>query len=153
MLYEHAAGVFLNAAERFAEWLRARQNADGSWPLTIDRDGNVVVPTVGPGDIPNIAIALLRLHHVTRKPVYLDVACRALRYSLTVQVIPGSDHPYSDDPTLSGASGHGIRTTTSPSPATKLPTMCAAFCSRSTTCCKAIEVCDVRAGSTRGGVQ
>lgn len=99
MLYEHTRqSVFLNAAERFAEWLRARQNADGSWPLTIDRDGNVVVPTVGPGDIPNIAIALLRLHHVTRKPVYLDVACRALRYSLTVQVIPGSDHPYSDDP-------------------------------------------------------
>jgi hypothetical protein len=33
--------------------------AAGAWPLTIGRDGNVVMPTIGPGDVPNIAVALL----------------------------------------------------------------------------------------------
>jgi hypothetical protein len=91
---------FLAAAERFASWLIAHQRADGAWALTIDRDGNIVVPTVGPGDIPNIAIAFLRLHHVTGKTPYLDSALRALRYSLSVQVLPGSDQPYSADPNV-----------------------------------------------------
>lgn len=91
---------FLSGAERFAGWLIEHQREDGAWPLTIDRDGNVVVPTVGPGDVPNIAIALLRLHQVTGKVRYLDAALRALRYSLTVQVLPDSDHPYSSDPNV-----------------------------------------------------
>jgi hypothetical protein len=101
LLYEQTQrNAFLQAAERFADWLIAHQNANGSWPLTIDRDGNVVVPTAGPGDIPNIAIAFFRMHHVTQKTAYLDVAGRALRYSLTMQIIPDSDHPYSDDPNV-----------------------------------------------------
>ena len=91
---------FLNAAERFAGWLMKHVRQDGAWPLTIDRDGNVVVPTVGPGDIPNIAIAFLRLHHITKTPEYMAVTLKALHYSVTVQVLPGSDQPYSDDPNV-----------------------------------------------------
>jgi hypothetical protein len=93
-------GDFLAAAEQFVTWLLSRQRDDGAWPLTIDRDGNVVVPTVGPGDIPNIAIALLRLHAVTRKHQYRDAAMRALRYSLSVQILPASNQPYCDDPNV-----------------------------------------------------
>jgi uncharacterized protein YyaL (SSP411 family) len=89
---------FLAAAEQFAAWLLARQREDGAWPLTIDRDGNIVVPTVGPGDVPNIAIALLRLHTVTRNAHYRDAAFQALRYSLSVQIVPGGGQPYADDP-------------------------------------------------------
>ncbi len=91
---------FLAAGEAFARWLIVHQQADGAWPLTIDRDGNIVVPTVGPGDIPNIAIALLRLYGVSHQEIYLEAAQRALRYSLSVQVLPESDHPYSDDPNV-----------------------------------------------------
>jgi hypothetical protein len=91
---------YLNAAGRFANWLVARQREDGSWPLTIDRDDNIIVPTAGPGDIPNIAIAFLRLHYVTNHTIYLDAACRALRYSLAMQIIPDSDHPHSNDPNV-----------------------------------------------------
>lgn len=96
-LYEQTGEAgYLAAAERFAAWLLARQRGDGAWPLTIDRDGNIVVPTVGPGDMPNIAIALLRLHRATAQQRYLDAALLALRYVLGVQVLPGS--PYGDDP-------------------------------------------------------
>jgi len=91
---------FLEAAERFAAWLLAHQRDDGAWPLTIDRDGNIVVATVGPGDMPNIAVALLRLHSVTGQARYLDAAQLALRYSLAVQILPGGAHPYSDDPNV-----------------------------------------------------
>ncbi len=87
---------FLNAARRFADWHIGIQRPNGAWPMTIDRDGHVVMPTIGPGDIPNIGIALLRLHLVTREAAYLDSALRAFRYSLTTQVVPGSQHPYSD---------------------------------------------------------
>jgi hypothetical protein len=98
-LYERTEqAAFLESAHRFARWLMARQREDGAWPLTVDRDGNVVVPTVGPGDIPNIAVALLRLHHVTGEQAYLEAALRAFRYSLSKQVLPGSDQPYADDP-------------------------------------------------------
>ena len=68
--------------------------------MTLDRDGNVVVPTVGPGNVPNIAVALLRLHHVTDEARYLDAALLAFRYSLSMQVLPGSDQPYADDPNV-----------------------------------------------------
>jgi len=89
---------YLGAGERFAAWLIDRQLPGGGWPLTIDRDGNIVVPTVGPGDVPNIAIALLHVHRATGDARYLDAALRALRYSLTQQVLPGGDHPYAGDP-------------------------------------------------------
>lgn len=88
---------FLQAARRFADWHLSHQTAAGAWPLTIDRDENIVMPTIGPGDVPNIAIALLWLHHITRDMRYLNAAYAALRYSLSVQVTPESDHPYQDD--------------------------------------------------------
>lgn len=87
---------FRRAARAFAEWHLAHQRADGAWAMTTDRDGNVVVPTVGPGDVPNLAIALLRMHAVIGDPRYLDAACAALRYSLSQQVTPESGHPYAD---------------------------------------------------------
>ncbi len=89
---------FLHAALRFAEFLLARQRNDGAWPLSIDRDGNIVVPTVGPGDVPNIAIALLRLHRVTGDARFRRSAMLAFRYSQSVQARPQSSHPYLDDP-------------------------------------------------------
>jgi hypothetical protein len=101
VLYEQTQRPeFLYSAERFAGWLIARQREDGSWPLTIDRDGNIVVSITGPGDIPNIAIAFLRLHQITGDTTYLDAAYRALRYSIARQIIPDSDHPYSHDPNV-----------------------------------------------------
>jgi hypothetical protein len=42
-------------------------------------------------------VALLRLHHVTADARYLSAAYAAIRYSLSVQVIPGGRHPYQDD--------------------------------------------------------
>ena len=89
---------FLDAAQRFAQWHLNHQLANGAWPLTIDIDGHVVMPTVGPGDVPNIGIALLRLFHVTGETAYLDAAYRAFRYLLSVQVTPGANTPYSDNP-------------------------------------------------------
>jgi hypothetical protein len=98
-LYERMGWDFyLEAACRFADWLLAWQREDGAWPLTIDRDGNVVVPTVGPGDIPNIAVALLRLHSVTDDDAHLQAALQAFRYSLSKQVLPEGDEPFADDP-------------------------------------------------------
>jgi len=89
---------FLRAARRFAEWHLKRQREDGAWPVNIDRDGNVIADVAGPGDMPNIAIALLRLYHLTGEEAYWQGAMRAFRYSLSTQAIPGSDHPYLDDP-------------------------------------------------------
>ncbi len=98
-LYEElGATEFLYGARAFADWHVRTQRADGAWPLTIDRQGNVVANYVGPGDPPNIAIALLRLHKVTGEPSYLDAAIRGIRYSAGRQVIPGSDHPFHDRP-------------------------------------------------------
>jgi hypothetical protein len=100
-LYEVTGeAVYLEAAEAFAIWLLARQQSNGAWPLTIDRDDNVVVSTVGPGDVPNIAISFFRLHAVTGNEIYLNVAKQALNYSLSIQVLPGSDQPYADDPNV-----------------------------------------------------
>lgn len=90
--------VYLEAARRFADWHLAHQREDGAWPLTVDCDGNVVVPTVGPGDVPNIGIALLRLHATTGDERYWSAALRCTRYSLTTQAVPGSEHPHLDDP-------------------------------------------------------
>ncbi len=91
---------YLTAARRFADWHLANQRDDGAWAMTIDRDGNVVVPTVGPGDMPNIAVALLRLYHVTEVHTYLDAALRAFAYSQGTQVLPGSEEPYAEDPAI-----------------------------------------------------
>lgn len=93
---------YLQAAERFADWHLARQRPNGSWPLTIDPDGNVVVPTVGPGDMPNLAIALLRLHHLTARQDLLTAALHAIEYSLSMQVLPEHGGPYASDPTITG---------------------------------------------------
>ena len=93
---------YLQAAERFADWHLARQRPNGSWPLTIDRDGNVVVPIVGPGDMPNLAIALLRLHHLTGREALLAAAVRATEYSLSMQILPEEGAPYASDLALSG---------------------------------------------------
>jgi hypothetical protein len=71
---------YLRAARRFGDWLIHRQSEDGSWPINIDRDGNVVCPVVGPGDVPNIGIALLKIHQHTRDGRYLDAAIKTLRY-------------------------------------------------------------------------
>jgi len=100
-LYERTGRqAFLESVQRFADWLLARQQEDGAWPLTIDRDGNVVVSTVGPGDIPNIAVALLRLHAVTNQEAHWEAAMRGFRYSLGTQAVPGSTHPHLDDPSV-----------------------------------------------------
>lgn len=88
---------FLSAAQRFADWHLKMQRADGAWLLTIDRFSNPVSEYVGPGDVPNIAIALLRLHRVTGEPRYLSSALKGMRYALSQQVIPGCEHPYADD--------------------------------------------------------
>jgi hypothetical protein len=93
---------YLQAAERFADWHLARQKSNGSWPMTIDRDGNVVVPTVGPGDMPNLAIALLRLHHLTGREDLLAAAQRAIEYSLSMQILPEQGGPYAGDPAILG---------------------------------------------------
>ena len=91
---------YLEAGCRFADWLLRWQAENGSWPLSIDRDGNVVCPTVGPGDVPNIAIALIKTHQSTKDQRYLDAAARALRYTLSVQVTPTSDYPYKKNPNV-----------------------------------------------------
>ncbi len=90
--------AYLEAARRFADWHLAHQRGDGAWPLTVDRDGNVVIPTVGPGDVPNIGIALLRLHATVGGEQYWSAALRCIRYSLTAQAVPGTERPYLDDP-------------------------------------------------------
>jgi hypothetical protein len=48
--------------------------------------------------VPNIAVALLRLHSVTEDEAYLKAALRAFRYSLSKQVLPEGDEPYAADP-------------------------------------------------------
>ena len=100
-LYEKTGDPrWLAAAERNAGWLMACQREDGAWPLTIDRDGNIVVETAGPGDVPNIAVAFLRLHARTGDGAVLDAALKAFRYSLSMQVLPGGRHPHADDPNV-----------------------------------------------------
>ena len=87
----------LRAAERFAHWHLRVQRPDGAWPLTIDRFHNPVSEYVGPGDVPNIAIALLRLHRATGEVGYLASALRAMGYSLRQQVTPDSGPPFAGD--------------------------------------------------------
>jgi hypothetical protein len=89
---------FLKAGLRYADWHVERQRSDGAWWLSVDRYGLTVNEYVGPGDIPNIAIAMLMAHRETGKVMYFKSAARALLYSLSKQALPGSDAPYLDDP-------------------------------------------------------
>ncbi len=90
---------FLEAGLRFADWHLETQRPGGAWHLSEDRWGVPVTEYVGPGDMPNIAIALLLAHKASGRPEYVDGAARALRYSLNQQQVPGGeDAPYIDDP-------------------------------------------------------
>ncbi len=93
-------GAFMDSARRFADWLLMVQREDGSWPLSIDRNGNIVVATAGPGDSPNLGVALLHFYEVTGETKYSQAAMRAFRYGLSMQILPGSGQPYEDDPRM-----------------------------------------------------
>ena len=88
---------FLDAAVRFADWHLQIQCGNGTWPLSVDQWGVTVGDYVGPGDVPNIAIAMLLVHKATGDIKYVVSAVRALRYSLTQQALPGGDDPFNDD--------------------------------------------------------
>lgn len=89
---------FLQAAVRFADWHIAHQLPNGAWCVSIDRWGVPVNEYVGPGDVPNIAIAMLLLHKATSDIRYLVCVVKALRYSLTQQALPGETADFADDP-------------------------------------------------------
>jgi hypothetical protein len=90
---------FLEAGLRFADWHLERQSPQGAWPLSEDRWGVPVTDYKGPGDMPNIAIALLLAHRVTGHAKYVAGAAKALRYSLTQQQLPDrQEQPYHEDP-------------------------------------------------------
>ncbi|KGP74515.1 hypothetical protein [Pontibacillus yanchengensis] len=92
---------FLVAAKRFADWLIEHQREDGAWPIGIDDDGEVCAPNVGPGDMPNIAISLIRLHQNTKEQCYLDSAILAVQYGLKMQAVEDGRYPYYlDDPNV-----------------------------------------------------
>lgn len=91
---------YLKSALRFADWHIERQRPDGAWWLSVDRHGLTVNEFVGPGDVPNIAIALLMAHRETSRSVYFNAAARAMQYSLSKQVLPGAGAPYQDDPNV-----------------------------------------------------
>ncbi len=91
---------YLKSALRFADWHAERQREDGAWWLSVDRYGITVNEYVGPGDVPNIAIALLMAHQETGRVRYFNAAVHALQYSLTKQAIPDSGAPYLDDPNV-----------------------------------------------------
>ena len=85
------------AAERFADWHLRRQRNDGAWLLTIDRFDNPVSEYVGPGDVPNIAMSLLRLHGATGETAYLASALRGMWYALAQQVTPYDGSSFAND--------------------------------------------------------
>jgi hypothetical protein len=86
------------AAVRFADWHIDHQRPNGSWLLAVDRHGVPVSEYVGPGDVSNLVIAMLLMHNLTGDLKYLTSATRGMRYALSVQALPGEQHPYSDDP-------------------------------------------------------
>ncbi len=89
---------YLHATIRFADWLIDHQGADGSWPIGIDADGDVCAPNIGPGDMPNIALGMIRLHMHEKKDIYLHSAIQAVRYSLSMQAVEEGKYPvYLDD--------------------------------------------------------
>ncbi len=90
---------FLESGLAFADWHLTRQWPSGAWPLSEDRWGVPVTDYRGPGDMPNIAIALLLAHRATGEAKYAASAVRALRYSLSQQQVPGPEAThYADDP-------------------------------------------------------
>ncbi len=90
---------YLDAARHFADWHVARQESDGGWPLSEDRWGEAVTQYKGPGDMPNIAIALLLAHKATGHSQYIGAAVRALKYTTGQQLVPGTPGaPYAEDP-------------------------------------------------------
>jgi hypothetical protein len=52
--------------------------------------------------MPNLAIAMLRLHHLTGRDDFQASALRAMEYSFSRQVLTGKGEPYSDDPSVLG---------------------------------------------------
>jgi len=64
----------------------------------MDRHHVPVSAYVGPGDAPNIGISLLLMHRLTGNVQYLVAAAKAVRYSLSMQAVPGEDYPYAEDP-------------------------------------------------------
>ena len=89
----------LEAALGFADWHVDHQDPEGAWPLSEDRWGDAVTAYKGPGDMPNIAIALLLVHKITGATKYIAGAVKALRYSLTQQQLPDDrGQAYADDP-------------------------------------------------------
>lgn len=90
---------FLSAAVRFADWHLKNQRPDGAWALSEDRWGEEVTEYIGPGDVPNLSIALLKVHRATGDLKYIVGAVKALRYSLTQQQLPDREgQPYVEDP-------------------------------------------------------
>ena len=85
---------YLNSAIKFADWLIKHQREDGAWPIGIDREDEVCAPNVGPGDVPNISISLIRLHKVTGEKKYLNSAIRAVKYSIKMQATETGAYPY-----------------------------------------------------------
>ena len=54
---------------------------------------------MGPGDMPNIALSMLRLHRDTGEQAFLDCAVRAVRYGLSLQAAPDGKYPeHLEDP-------------------------------------------------------
>ncbi len=89
---------FLDAARAFGHWHLQRERPGGSWPVNIDRHGEAVAEVVGPGDMSNLSIAFLRLAYLEPAGPWLAASRRALGYAYSRQAIPGSTHPYMEDP-------------------------------------------------------
>ncbi len=101
LLTEHTEDDrFLDAAVGFADWHLQCQRDDGSWYVAMDRHDVPVSQYVGPGDVPNIGIALLRMFDLTRDVKYLVSTISAMRYSLSKQVLPDDEHPYQGNENL-----------------------------------------------------
>ncbi len=90
---------YLQAAIRFSNWHLDHQDRSGAWCLSEDRWGTAVGAYLGPGDPPNIAMALLLMHRTGGDARYVVAAARALQYSLTQQQVPGTEGAaYMEDP-------------------------------------------------------
>lgn len=90
--------TYRSAAVDFAEWHLRHQRPDGASYVALDRYYVPVSEYVGPGDVPNIGIALLRMHDLTGETRYLTATVKAMRYALSKQALPGEEHPYQEDP-------------------------------------------------------
>lgn len=88
---------YLIAARRFADWLCQQQRSDGSWPIGIDRDLEVCAPNAGPGDMPHIAMALLRLHRAQPDSGHLAAAVAAVRYAIGQQLSEEGQEYWQDE--------------------------------------------------------